>query len=189
MGILLTLVNPVNFLLTRFQDGRLIVDYVEEFLDHTHEVPWNEDTLKIIFWCGLDYHLYQKVPAAATTGSLKRYIKDILWFCGSPYTIEEAAPESCPAETTLPESRPAEMTLTESLKMEPLLYDRGSRSRVSSCQDHPSRASQDGCIHSRASNQDGRHHASVPSLRPKSGNDFRLHPEFKSDSSPRLPEH
>lgn len=36
MGILLTPIDPADLLLSRFQDGCLIEDYVEEFLEFSH---------------------------------------------------------------------------------------------------------------------------------------------------------
>ncbi|KAF4116605.1 hypothetical protein G5714_004094 [Onychostoma macrolepis] len=38
--------HPENALLTVMQDGRSIEDYVEEFLQLVHKVPWNDGTLK-----------------------------------------------------------------------------------------------------------------------------------------------
>ncbi len=40
------------------QDGRSIESYVEEFLHLIHQVNWNDDTLKIVFWSGLNNHLF-----------------------------------------------------------------------------------------------------------------------------------
>lgn len=45
-------VHPADLLLSLSQDGRLLEDYVEEFLELSHLVPWNDDTLKSVFWSG-----------------------------------------------------------------------------------------------------------------------------------------
>ncbi len=67
--------NDVNSLLTVFQDGRPIEDYVEEFLDLSYRVSLNERALKTIFWGRLDDLIYQQMPAFDTICSLERYIE------------------------------------------------------------------------------------------------------------------
>ncbi|ROL55620.1 hypothetical protein DPX16_23637 [Anabarilius grahami] len=74
MGILLTPVRPADRLLTLFQNGRSIEEYVEEFLELSYLRAWNEETLKSVFWYGLEDHLYQQVPAATIPCSLAQYI-------------------------------------------------------------------------------------------------------------------
>jgi len=76
-------------LLTITQDGRSIESYVEEFLQLTHQVDWNDDSLKIVFWSGLSNHLFLLAPPATTTGSLAQYIDLVLILVGSSLTVEE----------------------------------------------------------------------------------------------------
>ncbi|XDV19759.1 hypothetical protein PO909_025175 [Leuciscus waleckii] len=51
-----------------------------EFLQLAHQVPWNDETMKTVFWSGLDDLLFLQVPASATTGTLAQYIDYVLWF-------------------------------------------------------------------------------------------------------------
>lgn len=67
MVILLTPIYPVDLLISLAQDGHPLEEYVEEFLELAHLVPWNDGTLKSIVWAGLDNHIFRKVPVAATT--------------------------------------------------------------------------------------------------------------------------
>jgi len=46
MNILFDLIYPADRLISHFQDGPPIKDYVEEFLEFIHQVTWNDDTLK-----------------------------------------------------------------------------------------------------------------------------------------------
>lgn len=52
-------------------------------------VPWNDSSMKIMFWCGLEDHLYIQIPATATTCSLESHIdyEAILILCGSSLTV------------------------------------------------------------------------------------------------------
>ncbi|ROL43111.1 hypothetical protein DPX16_14823 [Anabarilius grahami] len=104
MGILLTSVKPADRLLCLFQDGRSIEDYVGEFLEISHLVSWNDDTLKTVFWCGLDDHLYQQVPVAATTCSQVQYVEYVLWLSGSSLTVGEVEEDitTTPPQSPLP---------------------------------------------------------------------------------------
>ncbi|CAM4549728.1 unnamed protein product [Leuciscus chuanchicus] len=55
------LFDPATLLLSMTQDGRLIEDYVDEFLELSHLVPWNDDTMKMVFWSGLDNHMFRQM--------------------------------------------------------------------------------------------------------------------------------
>lgn len=44
------------------QDGRALEQYVEEFIELVHFVPWSDGTLKTLFWIGLDDYLFYQVP-------------------------------------------------------------------------------------------------------------------------------
>ncbi len=83
-------------LLTITQDGRSIESYVEEFLHLIHQVKWNDDTLKIVFWSGLNNHLFLLAPPATTTGSLAHYIELVLILPGSSFTVEEVPTSQMP---------------------------------------------------------------------------------------------
>ncbi len=85
-------------LLTITQDGCSIESYVEEFLHLAHHVHWNDDTLKIVFWSGLNNHLFLLAPPATTPGSLAQYIDYVLNLAGSSFTVEEV-PVSQPPST------------------------------------------------------------------------------------------
>ncbi len=91
--------DPLTSLLKVFQDGHPIEDYVEEFLNISKRVPWKERTLKIIFWGGLDDHIYQQMPASATICSMERYIDYALCLSGSSFTVGEVA--DCPVDKTI----------------------------------------------------------------------------------------
>ncbi|XDV36810.1 hypothetical protein PO909_006531 [Leuciscus waleckii] len=90
MGVLRTLVNPANRLVTCFQDGRKIEEYVEKFLEIFHEVNWADDVLKTVFWYGLDDHLHQQALAAVIPGTFTQYLDHVLWLSGSTFTVGEA---------------------------------------------------------------------------------------------------
>ncbi|KAL1252316.1 hypothetical protein QQF64_033817 [Cirrhinus molitorella] len=69
------------------QDGHQIETYVEEFLSLAHQVNWNDGTLKIVFWTGLDDQLYLLAPAVTNPGTLAQYIELLL--DGSSFTVGE----------------------------------------------------------------------------------------------------
>lgn len=79
MSILLILIDPANLLLSIFQDHRPRKYYIEEFLDLSNQVLWNDATLKTISWSSLDDPLFRKLPAAATTCAFKRFIDNIVF--------------------------------------------------------------------------------------------------------------
>ncbi|ROJ25275.1 hypothetical protein DPX16_20088 [Anabarilius grahami] len=128
MGILHTPIKPADQLITLFQDGHSTKDNVEELLELSHMVTWDDDTLKTIFWCGLDDQLYQQSPTPSTTYSLAHFIDYVLWLSGSSLTVSEvdgdttttqpqsplSIPESPPKVAALPESRPVMAALAES---------------------------------------------------------------------------
>lgn len=114
MGILLTPTDPADLLLSISQDHRPIEDYIEEFLELVNQIPWTDAALKAIFWSGLDDPLFRKIPAATTTCYLKRYSDNILWLCGSSYTVEEAVSDSPSVLVSACESSPV-MTPTQRL--------------------------------------------------------------------------
>ncbi len=95
-------------LLTITQDGRSIESYVEEFLHLIHQVNWNDDTLKIVFWSGLNNHLFLLGPPPTTTGSLAHYIELVLILAGSSFTMEEVPTSQMPPPHTEKPSPPAE---------------------------------------------------------------------------------
>jgi len=70
-----------------FPDGSLVEDYVKEFLELSNLVPWNDGTMKIMFWRGLNDHLYQQIPASATTCSLESYSDYVLWLSYSSLNV------------------------------------------------------------------------------------------------------
>ncbi len=114
-------IDPATVLLSITQDGRPIEYYVEEFLQLANQVPWNDGTLKVVFWTGLNDHLYLLAPAATTPGSLAQYIDYVLLLAGSPLTVgaidedDKVAPvpKSTPVEgISIPKSK-SEMTVTK----------------------------------------------------------------------------
>ncbi|XDV35939.1 hypothetical protein PO909_005801 [Leuciscus waleckii] len=140
MGISPTHLTYTNCLLTCFQDGRPIEEYMQDFLEISNQVNWTDDVLVKVFRLGLDDPLHQ--PASAVRPeSFAQYLDCVLLLSGSAFTVGEAEdnistqqpspaiflatppanlsvpatlPESRPTETTRPESRPAEITLPES---------------------------------------------------------------------------
>ncbi|ROK35614.1 hypothetical protein DPX16_17357 [Anabarilius grahami] len=94
MSLFLTPNNPANQLISIFQHGCPIEEYAQDFLEVSNLVPWNDSSMKIMFWCGLDDHLYNLIPATATTCSLESHIDYVLWLYGSSLTdntVEEDA--------------------------------------------------------------------------------------------------
>ncbi len=81
--------DPATLILSITQDGRPIEFYVEEFLQLAHQVPWNDGTLKAVFWSGLDDQLFLQAPAATTPGSLAQYIDHVLLLAGSSFIVGE----------------------------------------------------------------------------------------------------
>ncbi len=81
------LIHPHSHSIT--QDGCLIECYVEEFLQLAHQVAWNDGTLKVVFWSGLDNRLFLQAPAATTPGSLAQYIDHVLLLDGSSFIVGE----------------------------------------------------------------------------------------------------
>lgn len=48
--------HPEEQLLSLYQGGCSLEDYVGDFIELYHQVHWNEVTLKMCFWSGLDDH-------------------------------------------------------------------------------------------------------------------------------------
>lgn len=61
--------DPAELLYTCNQDGHPIKEYVEEFIELSHLVPWSDD-VKTIFWLGLDDSLVGQVPTSGSSYSL-----------------------------------------------------------------------------------------------------------------------
>ncbi len=123
-------IDPATVLLSITQDGRPIEYYVEEFLQLANQVPWNDGTLKVVFWTGLNDHLYLLAPAATTPGSLAQYIEYVLLLAGSPLTVgaidedDKVAPvpKSTPVEgISIPKSK-SEMTVTKMVPLPAAMY-------------------------------------------------------------------
>ncbi len=55
------LFDPAELLYTCAQDGRLIEEYVEEFIRLSFLVPWSDSALKTLFWLGLNDNLVGQV--------------------------------------------------------------------------------------------------------------------------------
>lgn len=49
--------HPEDWIMELSQKGHPLEDYMEDFLDLCHRVPWNDNTLKSCIWSGLDNHL------------------------------------------------------------------------------------------------------------------------------------
>lgn len=94
MSFLLTPNDSANLLLSLTQDGCLIKDYMEDFLELSHQVAWSNDTIKTEFWSGLDDPLFKLVPATATTCSLRLYVDYVLWLSGSSLIVGEVAEDT-----------------------------------------------------------------------------------------------
>ena len=90
MGVFLTPSDSVARLVTCFQEGRQIEEYVAEFLELSHGASWADDTLKTVFWHGLDDHLHQQAPASVILGTFELYLDHVLWLSGSAFTMGEA---------------------------------------------------------------------------------------------------
>lgn len=116
MSLFLTPNNPANQLISIFQHGCSIEEYVQDFLEVSNQVPWNDSSMKIMFWCSLDDNLYNLIPATATTCSLESHIDYGLY--GSSLT--DSAVEA-DASSTLSLSRQFTPTIlvSEVLSVEP----------------------------------------------------------------------
>ncbi len=131
-------IDPATVLLSITQDGRPIEYYVEEFLQLANQVPWNDGTLKVVFWTGLNDHLYLLAPAATTPGSLAQYIEYVLLLAGSPLTVgaidedDKGAPvpKTTPVEgISIPKSQ-SEMTVTKIIPNYTIRWFRRPRRRL-----------------------------------------------------------
>ncbi|CAM4691215.1 unnamed protein product [Leuciscus chuanchicus] len=67
--------DPANLLLSMTQD------YMEEFPELAHLVPWNDDTMETVFWSGLNNHLFRKWPSQTPMARLRRPILPDLLSC------------------------------------------------------------------------------------------------------------
>lgn len=54
MALALATIHPEEQLLFLHQNGCPLEDYLEEFLEFSHQVTWNESILKVYVWGGLD---------------------------------------------------------------------------------------------------------------------------------------
>ncbi|ROL51072.1 hypothetical protein DPX16_14603 [Anabarilius grahami] len=106
-------ITSEDLLLSLAQDGHPLEDYVEEFLELSHLVSWNNGTLKTCFWSGLYDRLFQPLPVGDTTCILAQYIDYAFWLSGSPFTVGKQTTtfRESPEPTAYPESEPAESEL------------------------------------------------------------------------------
>lgn len=58
LSTLFTPIDSAVHLFSLSQNGRPIKEYVKEFLELSFNVPWNDNTLKTVFWTGLDDSLF-----------------------------------------------------------------------------------------------------------------------------------
>ncbi|XDV19591.1 hypothetical protein PO909_025037 [Leuciscus waleckii] len=85
MGISHTHQNPTDRLLTCFQNGCSIGEYVKEFLDISNQLTWTDDVLKNVFGLGLDDPLHQPASAAKPC-SFAQYLDHVLLLNGKAFT-------------------------------------------------------------------------------------------------------
>lgn len=66
------------------QETHPLEDYVEELLELSQLVPWNDDKLKGCFWSELGEHLLLIMPMGNSRCTLQQFIDYALWLGGFP---------------------------------------------------------------------------------------------------------
>lgn len=81
---------------------------MEQFLELSHHMPWNDGMLKVCFWSGLDNPISHLMPMEETSCTLTQYMDYALWLSGSSYTVGDAegpnpaSPEPSQSTSILP---------------------------------------------------------------------------------------
>lgn len=70
--------HPEDWIMELIQEGRPVEDYMEDFFDLCHRVPWNDNSLKSCFWSGLDNHLLVIMAIGYSSCLLQQHID----YCG-----------------------------------------------------------------------------------------------------------
>lgn len=69
------------------QNGRMLEEFVEDILELYNEARWDDETLKQLFWSGMDDILGQMLLVSEDHLAFVEFVEYVLWVCGSSLTV------------------------------------------------------------------------------------------------------
>lgn len=70
-----------------YQNGCMVEEFVEDSLELYNEACWDDETLKQLFWNGMDDILGQMLLVSEDYLAFIEFVEYVLWVCGSSLTV------------------------------------------------------------------------------------------------------